>query len=43
MPDETKKIKVKFVASKVGEVECKVGVSVRGGVKKDYEFMISVI
>jgi hypothetical protein len=43
MPDETKKIKVKFVGSKVGEFQCGIGLCVRGGVKKDFEFGIRVI
>jgi hypothetical protein len=36
MPDETKRIKVKFIGSKVGEFQCGVGINVRGGVNKDY-------
>ena len=43
MPDETKKIKVKFVGSKVGEFQCGIGFNVRGGVKKEFDFGIRVV
>jgi hypothetical protein len=43
MPDETKKIKVKFVGNKVGEFQCGIGFNVRGGVKKEFDFGIRVV
>jgi hypothetical protein len=36
MPDETKRVKVKFIGDKVGEYKCGVSIMPRGGVKKDF-------